>query len=183
MRNFDNSLGILYFKLNKLCTVPPYSPILWKRFLILQALLLNLSLAYLSSNFSPKIQQFFALSYDFNFSFVNYFILYFSKLVIILLCFFKHSQNFFIKYLPTYISCLFFMSLNDDIVDIILQIIFQDYFYTHLFFKHYGTWMTTFSTNPYFIIIQCFENYTTLIVKELLYKRKSSFLVLFQKVS
>ena len=37
----------------------------------------------------------------------------------------------------------------------------------------YGTWMTTFSTNPYFFIFQCFECYTaTLIVKELLYINK-----------
>ena len=50
-------------------------------------------------------------------------------------------------------------------------------------FKRYGTWMTMFSTNPYFIIIQRFECYTTLIVKELLYNKKSHFLFLFQKVS
>ena len=31
----------------------------------------------------------------------------------------------------------------------------------------YGTWMTTFSTNPYFIIFQGFECYATLLVKEL----------------
>ena len=47
----------------------------------------------------------------------------------------------------------------------------------------YGAWMTMFSTNPYFIIIQRFECYTTLTVKELLYNKKSNFLLQFQKVS
>ena len=47
--------------------------------------------------------------------------------------------------------------------------------------KHYGAWMTVFSTNLYFIIIQRFECYITLIVKELLHNKKSIFL-LFQKV-
>ena len=35
--------------------------------------------------------------------------------------------------------------------------------------------MTTFSTNPYFVIFQRFECYTTLIVKELLYNNKIKF--------
>ena len=34
---------------------------------------------------------------------------------------------------------------------------------------------TTFLTNPYFIIFQHFESYTTLIVKELLYINKIKF--------
>ena len=37
-------------------------------------------------------------------------------------------------------------------------------------FNRYGAWMTMFSTNPYFIIIQRFECYTTLILKELFYQ-------------
>ena len=49
-------------------------------------------------------------------------------------------------------------------------------------FKRYGACMTMFSTNQFFIIIQCFECYTTLIVKELPYNKKSNFLLLFQKV-
>ena len=40
------------------------------------------------------------------------------KLIIFNACFLKGSQNFFIESLPPYTSCLFFMSLNDDIVDI-----------------------------------------------------------------
>ena len=36
----------------------------------------------------------------------------------------------------------------------------------------YDAWMTTFSQNPYFIIFQPFECYTTLIVKELLCNKK-----------
>ena len=36
--------------------------------------------------------------------------------------------------------------------------------------------------NPYFIVFQRCECYTTLIVKELLYSKKSNFLLLFQKV-
>ena len=43
--------------------------------------------------------------------------------------------------------------------------------------------MTTFLANPYFIIFQPFDCYTTLIVKELLYNKKLIFLLLFQKVS
>ena len=46
----------------------------------------------------------------------------------------------------------------------------------------YGAWMTIFSTNLYFIIFQRFECYTTLIVKEIIYNKKSNFLLLFQKV-
>ena len=38
----------------------------------------------------------------------------------------------------------------------------------------YGTWMTTFSTNPYFIF-QRLECYTTLIVKKLLYNKNQIF--------
>ena len=36
----------------------------------------------------------------------------------------------------------------------------------------FDAWMTMLSTNPYFIISQRFECYTTLIVKELLYNYK-----------
>ena len=57
---------------------------------------------------------------------------------------------------------------------------FQDTFETR---KRSGAWMTMFSTNPYFISIQRFESYTTLIVKELLYNKNQIFLLLFQKVS
>ena len=40
-------------------------------------------------------------------------------------------------------------------------------------FKRYGAWMTTtFSTNPCFTILQRFDCYTTLIVKELLGNKK-----------
>ena len=45
----------------------------------------------------------------------------------------------------------------------------------------YGAWMTTFSGSPYLVIFQCFECYTTLIVKELLYNKKLNFLLLLQK--
>ena len=57
---------------------------------------------------------------------------------------------------------------------------FQDTFETR---KRSGAWMTMFSKNPYFISIQRFESYTTLIVKELLYNKNQIFLLLFQKVS
>ena len=48
--------------------------------------------------------------------------------------------------------------------------------------KQYRAWMTTFSTNPYFIIFQRFECSTTLSVKEVLYNKKTNFLFLFQNV-
>ena len=41
--------------------------------------------------------------------------------------------------------------------------------------------MTTFSTNPYFIIFQRFECYTTIIVKELLYNNKINFFTSISK--
>ena len=44
-----------------------------------------------------------------------------------------------------------------------------------------GTWMTTFLTNPYFIIFQRLELYTTLIVKKLLCNKKSNFYFYFKK--
>ena len=50
-----------------------------------------------------------------------------------------------------------------------------------LLFKRYGTWMTTFSTNPYFIIFQRFECYITLIVKDLLYINKIKFFTSISK--
>ena len=34
------------------------------------------------------------------------------------MCSLKYSQNFFIQSLPLYMSCLFSMFLNDDIIDI-----------------------------------------------------------------
>ena len=46
--------------------------------------------------------------------------------------------------------------------------------------KRYGAWMTMFSTNPYFIIFQRFECYTTLIVKELLYSKNQVFYFYFK---
>ena len=41
--------------------------------------------------------------------------------------------------------------------------------------------MATFSTNPYFIIFQCLEWYTTLIVKELFYNKKNKFFTSISK--
>ena len=41
-------------------------------------------------------------------------------------------------------------------------------------FKCYGAWMTTFSTNPCFTILQRFDCYTILIVKELLGNKKNN---------
>ena len=47
--------------------------------------------------------------------------------------------------------------------------------------KRYCSWMTMFSTNPYFIFFQRFECYTTLIVKELLYNENQIFYFYFKK--
>ena len=41
--------------------------------------------------------------------------------------------------------------------------------------------MATFLTNPYFIIFQCLESYTTLIVKELFYNKKNKFFTSISK--
>ena len=47
--------------------------------------------------------------------------------------------------------------------------------------KSFGTWMTTFLTNPYFITFQRLERYTILIVKELLYNNKIKFFTSIRK--
>ena len=44
--------------------------------------------------------------------------LFFLRLIILTACFFKDSQNFFMQFLPLHTSCLFSMSLNDNIADI-----------------------------------------------------------------
>ena len=50
--------------------------------------------------------------------FVNNFIFFVLKLIIFIACSLKNSQNVFIQSLPLYISWLFSMLLNKDIVDI-----------------------------------------------------------------
>ena len=80
---------------------------------------------------------------------VHYFS-FFYKINFFIVCSFNSLLNFFIKFLPhdasphLFISCLFFMLLNNDIIGIetlleyvqllLLNIIFQDYFYIHLLF-------------------------------------------------
>ena len=69
------------------------------------------------------------------------------KLIIFFACSLKDSQNFFMQFPPLYTSCLFSMSLNDDIQYLknlknlkecvhllLLQMTFQDYFCIHSFF-------------------------------------------------
>ena len=58
------------------------------------------------------------ISYNSCCSFVDNFIFFFLKLIIFIACSLKDSQNFFMQFLPLYISCLFSMLLNEDIVDI-----------------------------------------------------------------
>ena len=60
----------------------------------------------------------FTISYDSCCAFVNNFIFFFLKLIISIPCSLKDLQNFFMQYLPLYISCLFSMLLKNDIVDI-----------------------------------------------------------------
>ena len=98
-------------------------------------------------NFFFTILQVFAFSYDPCCSFVNNFILLFFKLIIFIVCYLKNSQNFFIQSLLLCTSCLFYMIQNKDIVNIenlmeyvrllLLQIIFQDYFWIHQSFLLY----------------------------------------------
>ena len=45
-------------------------------------------------------------------------IYYTTAALLLLFCFLKNSQNFVMKSLPLYISCLFSMLLKEDIVDI-----------------------------------------------------------------
>ena len=68
--------------------------------------------------FFLQIYQIFAFPCDFCHSFVNNFIFFFLKIIIFSVCSFKNGQNFFIQSLPLYTSCLFFIFLNNDIVDI-----------------------------------------------------------------
>ena len=78
------------------------------------------------------------------FSFANGIIYFFSKLIIFIACFLKGLQNFSIQYSHRYTSCLFFMPPNFEILELntrkeyvhllLMWIIFQNYFYIHLFF-------------------------------------------------
>ena len=61
---------------------------------------------------------FFAFSYDFYCFFINKLIFFFLKLIIFIDCSLNNLQNLFIQSLPLYTSCLFFMLLYEDIVDI-----------------------------------------------------------------
>ena len=60
----------------------------------------------------------FAFSYDSCCSFLNSLIFSFSKLIIFIAYFLKNSRNFFKHSLPLHISCLSFILLYEDIVDI-----------------------------------------------------------------
>ena len=48
-------------------------------------------------------------------------------------------------------------------------------------FKHYGAWMTTFRQIHILFFPQRFKCYTIIIVKELLYNKKSNFYFYFKK--
>ena len=65
-----------------------------------------------------SLQHIFAFLYDYCCSFVNDFMFIFVKCIFFIVCSRKDLQNFFMQSRPLYTSCLFFMSLNDDIVDI-----------------------------------------------------------------
>ena len=60
----------------------------------------------------------FAFSYNFCCFFVNSFIFFVLNLIIFIPCSLNDSRNFFMQSIPQYTSCLLFMSLNDNIVDI-----------------------------------------------------------------
>ena len=60
----------------------------------------------------------FAFSYNFCCFFVNNFIFFVLNLIIFIPCSLNDSRNFFMQSIPQYTSCLLFMSLNDNIVDI-----------------------------------------------------------------
>ena len=95
-----------------LCASPLHSSLVsWQWPLILRYFL---SFNYLFSILSLAILQIFAFSYDSCCFFVNnFFSFFFLKLIIKM-----NAQNFLIHSLPLYTSCLFFMHLNEDIVDI-----------------------------------------------------------------
>ena len=57
----------------------------------------------------------FAFSYNFCCFFVNNFIFFVLNFIP---CSLNDSRNFFMQSIPQYTSCLLFMSLNDNIVDI-----------------------------------------------------------------
>ena len=68
--------------------------------------------------FFTNITIFCIFKYYSCFFFVCSFIFFFLKLIICIACSLKDSANFFIQFLPPCTSCLFFMLLNKDIVDI-----------------------------------------------------------------
>ena len=107
MKNYRNFLSTLYFKLYMLFAAPLYSPVLWQWPLTLHYFLSFKCWGFFS-DFSGQI--WFLLLFNF--------IIFFLKLIIFIVFSLKYSQNFFIHSLPRYTSSLFYMLLNEDIVDI-----------------------------------------------------------------
>ena len=68
--------------------------------------------------FLDKYNKILAFSYSSCCPFVDQFIFLVLKLIFFVGCSLKNSQNFFMQFLPLYTSCLFYMLLNDDIVNI-----------------------------------------------------------------
>ena len=65
---------------------------------------------FIFKSFLTKITNFCCL-------FANNLMFFFSKLIIFIAHSLKDSQNLFMQSLPLYISCLYLVALNDDIVD------------------------------------------------------------------
>ena len=76
-----------------------------------------------------------------------------------------------------------FLSFNNNVVRIGHRHPEDIFFQKQGFYNPFGAWMTMFSTNPYFIIIQHFECYTTPIVKELLCNKNQIFYFYFKKLT
>ena len=97
MKTMGIFLGTLYFKVNMPCTAPLYSP----------------GIMIMISNFAIFfVFQIFIFHFFFK-SITNFCIL---KLIIFTAYYLKDSKNFFIQYSPLYISYLFSMFLNGDMV-------------------------------------------------------------------
>ena len=86
-----------------------------------------LSLSYLSSKFSLQMQQIFAFSFNFCYSFVNNCILFFLKSIILFARAFKESKNSFYAFLTS------------------LYIMFILHILWWKFYSHWKTWWNIFT--------------------------------------
>ena len=106
---------LIHFELHRLCVAPLYLPGKMTVIFILQYFL---ALAYSSLNFSQQMWHIFSFSCDLCCLFVNVLFSFFKVLIVSIVWSFNGLQNVFIQSSSLYTSWVFFMLLNDNIVEI-----------------------------------------------------------------